>query len=251
MVRSVLALVLRRVMAVLMWPNEDAKDLEIVVLRHQLNVLRRQVGRPRFRWRDRLFLAAISRFLPRDAWRAFLVTPQTVLRWHRELVRLKWSCRIRRPAGRPPLDEATRVLILRLARENPQRSYQRIRGELVKLGPRVSATAIRRLLRRQGLGPAPRHGATTWRAFLREQAASIIACDFFTVETVWLKTLTVLFFIELGSRRVHLGCTTHPDGAWVTQQARNFAVKIPEAAAHFRFLVRDRDSKFTKAFDHV
>jgi putative transposase len=141
MVRSVLALVARRVIALLMWPNVDAKDLEIVVLRHQLNVLRRQVGRPRFRWGDRLVLAAISRFLPRAAWRAFLVTPQTVLRWHRHLVRRKWSCRSRRPAGRPPLDEATRALILKLARENPQWGYQRIRGELVKLGPHVSATA--------------------------------------------------------------------------------------------------------------
>jgi putative transposase len=158
MVRSVLALVVRRVIALLMWPNEDAKDLEIVVLRHQLYVLRRQVGRPRFRWGDRLLLAAISRFLPRDAWRAFLVTPQTVLRWHRELVRRKWSCRSQRPAGRPPLDEATRALILTLARENPQWGYQRIRGELLKLGPRVSATAIRTLLRHQGLGPGPRPG---------------------------------------------------------------------------------------------
>jgi putative transposase len=154
--------------------------------------------------------------------------------------------------GRPPLDQATRALILRLARENPQWGYQRIRGELARLGPRVSATAIRTLLRCQGLGPAPRSGGTTWRAFLREQAASIIACDFFTVETVWLKTLSVLFFIELGSRRVHLGgCTPHPDAAWVTQQARNWAVTMPEAAAPIRLLVRDRDGKFTRAFDHV
>jgi putative transposase len=252
MLRSVLALVVRRVIALLMWPNEDAKDLEIVVLRHQLNVLRRQVGRPRFRWGDRLVLAAISRFLPRDTWRAFLVTPQTVLRWHRELVRRKWSWRSQRPAGRPPLNAATRALILKLARENPRWGYQRIRGELVKLGPRVSATAIRSLLRHQGQGPAPRPGRTTWRAFLRQQAASIIACDFFTVETVGLKTLSVLFFIELGSRRVHLGgCTANPDAAWVTQQARNFAVTMPEDGAPFRFLVRDRDSKFTRAFDHV
>jgi putative transposase len=208
MVRSLMALVLRRVLAWLAWSNEHVKDLEIVVLRHQLQVLRRHVGRPRFRWSDRLFLAAASCYLPRETWRAFLVTPQTVLRWHRELARRKWSRGAGRRPGRPSLAEATRALILRLARENPRWGYQRIRGELAKLGLRVSATAIRRLLGRHGLGPAPRRGGVSWRVFLRQQAAGILACDFFTVETVWLKTLYVLFFIELGSRRVHVsGCT--------------------------------------------
>src|SRR5262249_34247931 len=157
-------------------------------------VLRRQVGRPRFRGSDRLFLAAASRHLARETWRAFLVTPQTVLRWQRELVRRKWSRATGHRPGRPPLNEATQALILRFARETPRWGYQRIQGELSKLGLRVSTTAIRTLLRRHGLGPAPRRGGVSWRGFLRQQAASILACDFFTVETVWLKTLYVLFF---------------------------------------------------------
>jgi putative transposase len=144
------------------------------------------------------------------------------------------------------------VLILRLARENPRWGYQRIQGELAKLGLRVSATAIRTLLSRHGLGPAPRRGGVSWAVFLRQHATSILACDFFTVETVWLKTLYVLFFIELGSRRVHLGgCTANPDPAWVTQQARNLAREWLDVEGQVRFLVRDRDSKFTRAFDKV
>ena len=252
MVRSLVALLLRRVLASLVWNDKHAKDLEIVVLRHQLQVLRRQVGRPRFGWSDRLFLAAASRRLARETWRAFLVTPQTVLRWHRELVRWKWSYSARGRPGRPALDEATRALILRLAGENPRWGYQRIQGELAKLGRRVSATAIRTLLSRHGLGPAPRRGGVSWAVFLRQHATSILACDFFTVETVWLKTLYVLFFIELGSRRVHLGgCTANPDPAWVTQQARNLAREWLDVEGQVRFLVRDRDSKFTRAFDKV
>jgi transposase InsO family protein len=235
MVRSLVALVLRRVVAWLAWSNEHAKDLEIVVLRHQLQVLRRQVGRPQFRWSDRLFLAVASRHLARETWRAFLVTPQTLLRWHRELVRRKWSRGAGRRPGRPSLDEATRALILRL-----------------KLGLRVSATAIRTLLGCHGLGPAPRRGGVSWPVFLRQQAASILACDFFTVETVWLKTLYVFFFIELGSRRVHLGgCTAKPDADWVIQQARNLVREWPDAEGQGRFLLRDRDSKFPRAFDEV
>ena len=245
MVRSLAALVLRQVLTLLLWRSEDAKDLEIVVLRHQLQVLRRQVGRPRFRWSDRLFLAVASRPLAREAWRAFLVTPQTVLRWHRELVRRKWSCRVRGRPGRPPLAGATRALVLRVARENPRWGYPRIQGELAKLG-------VRTLLGRHGLGPTPRPGGLSWRAFLRQQAASVIACDFFTIETVCLQTLSVLFFIELGSRRVHLGGgTANPNAAWVTQQARNLAVTRPDAKPRFRFLLRDRDSTFTPAFDEV
>ncbi len=221
-----------------------------MVLRHQLRVLRRQVGRPRFRWSDRLFLAAASCHLARETWRAFLVTPQTVLRWHCELVRRRWSRGAGRRPGRPSLDEATRALIPRLARENSWWGYQRIQAELAKLGLRVPATAIRTLLGRHGLGPAPRRGGVSWPVFLRQQAASILACDFFTVETMWLQTLYVLFFIELGSRRVHVGGgTAKPDAAWVTQQARNLVIQRPELDGGLRFLVRDRDSKLTPAFD--
>src|SRR5262249_28512846 len=156
MVRLLMALVLRRVLIWLVRSREQAKDLEIVVLRHQLQVLHRHVGRQRFRWNGRLFLAAASCHLARETWRAFLVTPQTVLRWHRELVRRKWSRGAGRRPGRPSLAEATRALILRLARENPRWGCQRIQGELATLGLRVSATAIRALLGRHGLGPAPR-----------------------------------------------------------------------------------------------
>ncbi len=175
MVRPLVALVLRRLLTLLLWRSGDARDLEIVVLRHQLHVLRRQVARPRFRGSDRLFLAAASRHLARETWRTFLVTPQTLLRWHREPVRRKWSRGTGHRPGRPPLGEATQALILRFARENPRWGYQRIQGELSKLRLRVSATAIRTLLRRHGLGPAPRRGGVSWRGFLRQQAASVLA----------------------------------------------------------------------------
>jgi transposase InsO family protein len=232
--------------------GEAAKDLEIVVLRHELNVLRRQTKRPRFRPSDRAFLAAAARRLPRARWERFLVTPKTLLRWHRELVRLKWARYRKRPPGRPPLPTTVQKLILRLAKENPRWGYKRIQGELLKLGVEVSATAIRRLLARHGLGPAPRRGATTWRQFLTQQASGMVACVFFTVETVWLKRIYVLVFIELATRRVHLaGCTPNPDGAWVTQQARNFTFDLNERAQPLRFLIHDRDAKFCGPFDEV
>ena len=184
----------------LLAPGDAAKELEILVLRHQLNVLRRQTPRPKLEPTDRALLAAISRVLPRSRWSCFLVRPETLLRWHRRLVAGAWT--YPHQPGRPPLDEDIQQLIIRLARENPRWGYQRIRGELQQLGARVSATTIRTLLRRHGLDPAPRRVATTWRAFLRQQAAGIMACDFFTVDTVWLRRLYVLFFIELRSRRV-------------------------------------------------
>ncbi len=206
---------------VLLARGEAAKDLEILVLRHQLTVLRRQVARPRLEPADRALLAAVSRALPRSRWSCFFVKPETLLRWHRRLVAGAWTYP-RRGQGRPPLDHDVQQLIIRLAMENPRWGYQRIQGELQQLGMRVSATAIRTTLRRHGLDPAPRPTATTWRAFLRQQAAGIIACDFFTVDTVWLRRLYVLFFIELDTRRVHLaGVTANPNAAWVTQQARN------------------------------
>src|SRR5436190_4025216 len=205
--------------------GDRAKDLEILVLRQQLQVLRRQVGRPRFRPLDRAVLAALSRALPRERWSAFLVTPQTLLRWHRELVRWKWTYPRRRP-GRPPVDPEVRELIVRMARENARWGYPRIRGELRKLGVRVGATTIRRVLKAAGLGPAPRRTGPTWSQFLRGQAQGLLATDFFTVETIRPKTLYILFFIELATRRVHVaGVTEHPDSGWVTQQARNLAVQ--------------------------
>ncbi len=229
---------------------DAAKDLEILVLRHQLVVLRRQTPRPKLEPADRALLAAISRALPRSRWSCFFVKPETLLRWHRRLVAGAWT-HPHRQTGRPPLDEEVKQLIIRLAKENPRWGHQRIKGELQHLGIQVSATSIRTMLRRHGLDPAPRRVATTWRAFLRQQAAGIMACDFFTVDTVWLRRFYVLFFIELGTRRVHLaGVTANPNGTWVAQQARNLLLPA-EGRRQLRFLLHDRDAKFTRVFDDV
>ena len=182
----------------------------------------------------------------------FLVTPQTLLRWHRELVRRKWTYRNRRQPGRPPLDAEVATLVLRMARENPHWGCVRICGELRKLGIRVGATTIRTLLRRHGLGPAPRRRGPTWTQFLKAQAEGIVACDFFTVETIWLQTLYVLFFIQVSTRQVvAVGVTAQPDSAWVTQQARNAAMELNDRLLSTRFLLRDHDAKVTRAFDDV
>jgi hypothetical protein len=180
-----------------------SKDLEIIVLRHELAVLRRQVARPRLSDTDRVFLAAASRLLPRRRWSSILVRPETLLRWHRRLVTLRWMYPRRGP-GRPPIDPDVVALIHRLARENPRWGYLRIQGELRRLGIRISATTVRRVLTRAGLDPAGRRFGPSWRAFLRMQAASILATDFLTVDTVFFRRLYVLFFIELDTRRVHL-----------------------------------------------
>jgi putative transposase len=189
--------------------------------------------------------------LPRARWSCFFVTPETLLRWHRRLVAGAWTYP-RIGQGRPQLDQAVQQLIIRLATENPRWGYQRIQGELVHLGVRVSATAIRTTLHRHGLDPAPRRTATTWRVFLRQQAAGILACDFFTVDTAALRRLYVLFFIELDTRRVHLaGVTANPNAAWVAQQARNLLLVLEEHGRRLCFVLRDRDAKFTHRFDDV
>jgi putative transposase len=230
--------------------SEGFKELEIVVLRHELSVLRRQAGRPQLQPSDRLLLAATSRLLPRSRWGSFLVTPATLLRWHRRLVARRWTYAGR--IGRPPVGGEIRELALRLARENPRWGYQRIAGEINGLGVKVSATTIRKILREAGIGPAGGRSKLSWRAFLRQQAHSMLAVDLFTVETISLQRLYVLFFVELGSRRVHLaGCTANPTGAWVTQQARQLAWTLQEQPSSFPFLIRDRDAKFTRSFDAV
>jgi putative transposase len=179
-------------------------------------------------------------------------TPATLLRWHRELVRKKWTYGKTGLPGRPAIDPEVRELVLRIARENPRWGCVRIKGELHKLGIAVSATTIRTLLRTSRLGPAPRRTGPSWRQFLRAQAQGVVACDFFTVETAWLQTLYVLLFIELGSRRIHLSASTaHPDGASVTQQARNLAMELDDRPTAVRFLIRDRDTKFVGPFDEV
>jgi len=249
-----LGLVIRALCRLVVGPRDDdgSKDLEILVLRHELHVLRRKSGPPKLRVIDRVLLAAASRSVPRARWSCFLVTPATLLRWHRELVRKKWSYGKTEKPGRPPINPEVRELILRIARENPRWGCVRIKGELAKLGLRVSATTIRNLLRTARLGPAPRRTGPTWTQFLRAQAQGVIACDFFTVETAWLQTLYVLLFIELGSRRIHLSASTvHPDGAWVTQQARNLTMELDDRPTAIRFLIRDRDTKFVGPFDEV
>jgi putative transposase len=227
----------------------DVKDVELLVLRHELEVLRRQVARPKLRAADRALFAAAACHLPRPSRGARLVTPRTLLRWHRALVRRKW----RQPPsrrGRPPVPAEVRALVLRLARENPRWGHRRITGELAKLGIGVSPSTVRRLLARGGLGPAPRASGPGWREFLRAQAASIVACDFFTVESVLLRRYYVLFFIAHESRRVWLaGCSSNPTGAWVTQQARNLGLDFAEQGT--RLLICDRDSKYTGSFDEV
>jgi putative transposase len=246
--RFLLSLFVRALGRLFFVGQSGSKDLEILVLRHQLRVLHRKAHRPRFTRVDRAVLATVARLLPRDRWSSFVVSPRTLLRWHQELVRRKSTYPLAGRPGRPTLDAEVRALILRLARENPRWGCVRISGELAKLGIRAGATTIRTLLRAHGLGPAPRRIGPTWTQFLRAQAQGVIACDFFTVETIRLRTLHVLFFIELGTRRVHLGgVTAHPDGAWV-QQARNLAMDLDGPV---RFLIRDNDAKFTDPFDEV
>jgi transposase InsO family protein len=232
---------------------ERASEVELLALGHEGRVLRRQAKRTGWGRTDRLVLTALSRCCPRAEWGRLPVRPETLLRWHRELVRRKWAAfGRRRGRGRPPLASDLRELIARLARENPPWGCVRLRGELLKLGHRVSASAIRGLLRRRGIPPAPRRAGLAWPAFLRAHAEGLLACDFFAVETVRLQILYVLFFIEVGTRRVFLaGCTAHPTAGWVTQQARNACDDLEAAGARPTILLHDRDHKFPPTFDAV
>ena len=250
MLLSLLYMVLRGTFRLARAGDQRDRDVEILVLRHQLKVLKRKAGRPKLRRRDRVFLAAAASMMPKDRWSCFFITPTTLLRWHRELVKRKCNYG-RRRTGRPRLDPATCQLIRRMAQDNPRWGYVRIQGELRKLGILVGATSIKRLLGREGLGPAPRRGPS-WGEFLRAQADGILACDFFTVETAFLRTLYVLFFIEVGTRRLRITTRTrNPSGSFVTQQARNLCFELDERDEPVRFLIRDRDSKFSGAFNEV
>jgi putative transposase len=232
--------------------SDASKDVEILVLRHQVSVLRRQVTRPRPRPADRAMLAVLSAALSRVRWSVFFVQPKTLLRWHRELVARKWRYSAAKSPGRPPITGVVRELVLRFATENTDWGYRRIHGELIGLGYRVAPSTVWRILKRAGLDPAPHRCGPTWREFLDTQAAAIVACDFFTIDTVFLRRLYVLFFIEVGTRRVHLaGITAHPTGSWVTQQARTLLMNLDDRVEQLRFLIRDRDAKFVTGFDTV
>ncbi len=225
--------------------GDRSKDAEILVLRHQLAVLHRQAPRPRFEPEDRAFLAALSRVVGRDRWSIFVVKPDTLLCWHRRLVANHWTYPHR--PGRPSTAAETRRMIGRLARENATWGYRRIHGELARLGIAIAASTVWAILKNAGIDPAPGRNSESWTTFLRAQAAGIVACDFFTVDTVMLRRYYVLFFIELDCRRVHLaGITTNPTDAWTTQAARNFMMRYDRT---IRFLIRA--GQFIGAFDEV
>ena len=235
----------------LSWGEQEDLAIEVVMLRHEVSVLRRQVARPALRPPDRAVLAGLSRLLSSVRRGRFFVQPETLLRWHRDLVRRRWTYPHRR-SGRPALPVGTVHLVLRLAKENPTWGYRRIHGELATIGVRLAPSSVWAILRRHGIEPTPRRSGPTWAEFLRAQATTMLACDFFTVDTVLLRRLYVLFFIEIDTRRVHLsGVTANPVGEWVTQQARNLSFVLAERSRAVKFLIRDRDTKFTASFDEV
>ena len=231
--------------------GDQAVAAEVLVLRHENAVLRRQVGRVRYEPTDRAWFAALVRLVPRRRWaEVFPVTPATLMAWHRRLTARKYDTSKQRKPGRPPTALGIRRLVLRLARENPPWGHRRIQGELVKLGITVAPSTVWEILHAAGIDPAPRRAGPTWRQFLHAQAAGILAVDFLHADTVLLKRLYVLVFIEHGTRRMHLGgVTAHPTGGWTVQQARNLALTLDERFSDFKFLIRDRGSNFTASFD--
>ena len=233
--------------------GEVSRDAELLVLRHENAVLRRQAGRVRYQPGDRLWLAALSRLVPRRRWsEVFAVTPATLLAWHRRLIARKWDYSRRRSPGRPSTAASIRTLVIRMATDNPGWGHRRVQGELVKLGHPIAASTVWQILHDAGIGPAPRRTGPTWKQFLTAQARGMLAADFVHVDTVLLRRLYALIVIEHGTRRVHLaGITAHPGGAWTTQAARNVLTDLGQRAASVKFLIRDRAGQFTSSFDAV
>jgi len=240
-------------LTVLVFHGDRAKNAELLVLRHENAVLRRNAGRVRYEPADRVWFTVLTRFIPRSRWaEVFRVTPATLLAWHRSLVGRKYDTSKRRRPGRPATVRSIARLAVRLAQENPLWGYRRIHGELTKLGVAVAPSTVYEILRAAGIDPAPRRDGRASRRFLRAQAAGILAADFLHVDTVALTRLYVLVFVEHGTRRMHLGgVTAHPTGDWTVQQARNLALDLGERFGDFRFLIRDRGSNFTASFDAV
>jgi transposase len=252
---TIVFLLVRRVLslAVLLLRRDLAKDAELLVLRHENAVLRRHAGRIRYEPADRVWFTALARLIPRGRWaEVFPVTPATLLAWHRRLAARKYDTSKRRKPGRPPAIRSIARLVVRLAKENPLWGHRRIHGELTKLGVKVAPSTVYEILRAAGIGPAPRRSGPTWRQFLHAQAAGILAVDFLHVNTVLLKRLHVLVFIEHGTRRMHFGgVTANPTGEWTVQQARNLALSLGERFHDVKFVIRDRGSNFTRSFDAV
>jgi putative transposase len=233
--------------------REASKDAELLVLRHENAVLRRHTDRVRYQPADRLWLAALSKLIPRRQWdEVFAVTPATLLAWHRRLVTRNWDYSSRRRPGRPPTVAAIRKLVICIATDNPTWGHRRVQGELVKLGHQIAASTVWQILHDAGIDPAPRRTGPTWQQFLTAQARGILAVDFVHVDTVLLRRIYALIVIEHGTRHVHLaGITANPDGAWTTQAARNFLMDLGQRAASVKFLIRDRAGQFTDSFDAV
>jgi putative transposase len=241
-----------RILQLLRLSRRDSDELaiEVVMLRHEVSVLRRQVTRPALQPSDRALLAGLSRLLGRSRQGRFFVKPETLLRWHRDLVGRRWTYPGR--PGRSRVSAGTVEIVLRLARESPTWGYRRIHGELATMAVKLVPSSVWVILRRHGIEPSPRRSDPSWSEFLRAQATSMLACEFFTVGTVLLRRLYVLFFIELDTRRVYLtGVTANPAGEWMVQQARNLSMALADRARSVRFLVRDRDTKFTVGFDEI
>jgi len=240
---------------------ETQKDIQSLLLRQQVRVLQRKAHQPkRFSRLEKTLLAAfaarmkqITRDFQAQLEPILIFKPDTVLRWHRELVRREWTFQPKASVGRPHVSPELEALVIKFARENARWGYDRIEGELLKLGFSIDRSTVRNLLKRFGISPtSKRQPKSSWQTFLRHYRQQMLACDFLTVETLWLKTIYVLFFIELGTRRVHVtGCTEYPTSAWVTQQARQLSWEVEERTPTFRFLIHDHDAKFSSAFDRV